>query len=105
MIDDDGLPRISDFGLSRFFDSQGGSVDRTTFKGEGSVRWQAPELLNPDRFVGIASGPTRSSDVYAFSCVCLEVSAHLIITKETLLMFFYRYFQRKRLMRILESQK
>lgn len=86
---------ISDFGLSIIFDSQGGSVDRTSYKGEGSVRWQAPELLDPEQFVGITRGPTGKSDVYAFSCVCLEVSAHRIIAMEMFLIVLSRYLQRR----------
>lgn len=82
LIDDDGQPKISDFGLARVFDSQGGPTDRTSYKGEGSARWLAPELLNSERFTGIKPGPTKESDVYAFSCVCLEVSAHLLIVMD-----------------------
>ena len=37
------------------------------------MRWQAPELLNSSRFPIVKSGLTTASDVYAFSCVCIEV--------------------------------
>lgn len=74
LIDDDGQPRISDFGLATFIDSQASTLDQSSFKGKGSMRWQAPELLDSSRFSGITLGLTTKSDVYAFACVCLEVS-------------------------------
>lgn len=65
------------------------------FKGEGNVRWQAPKLLAMAHFEDNESVKTRQdldvtqydglgveaikmitnmSDVYAYACVCLEVS-------------------------------
>lgn len=76
LINEDGEPRISDFGLARLFDSNGSSLGQTSFKGQGSVWWQAPELLYPTKFNGIEPGLTTKSDVYAFACVSFEVSDH-----------------------------
>ncbi|TDL20571.1 kinase-like protein [Rickenella mellea] len=73
LIDFDKKPRIADFGLSRIIDSQASSVVATSFNGKGTMRWQAPELLNASRFGGENTGVTTKSDVYAFACVCWEI--------------------------------
>ena len=73
LIDDSDEPRISDFGLVRVIDPQ--ALSKTTsFKGLGAHRWLAPELVNVERFGVELHKLTDKSDVYAFSCVCLEVS-------------------------------
>ena len=73
LIDDDKQPRISDFGLATVIDTQTSTLDKSSFKGKGSIRWQAPELLSSTRFNDITPGLTTRSDVYAFACVCYEV--------------------------------
>jgi serine/threonine protein kinase len=40
----------------------------------GTMRWQAPELLNPDPNEGNGAS-SMASDVYAFACVCYEVKS------------------------------
>lgn len=72
LVDENNEPRITDFGLARAIDSQGSTVS-TSFKGKGTLRWQAPELLHASRFGEESSKLTSKSDVYAFSCLCLEV--------------------------------
>ncbi|TDL20565.1 kinase-like protein [Rickenella mellea] len=73
LIDWDGKPLIADFGLARIIDSQASSIVATSFNGKGTMRWQAPELLNASRFGGENHGVTTKSDVYAFACVCWEI--------------------------------
>lgn len=73
LVDDQGQAKIADFGLARIVDSQASTVGRTSLKGRGSIRWQAPELLDPKRFQGELCRTTKESDVYAFASVCLEV--------------------------------
>ncbi|KAF8506329.1 kinase-like domain-containing protein [Gautieria morchelliformis] len=63
MIDEHGHPRLIDFGLAHFVDTH---VDVDLPEGF-SVRWCAPELLQP----GAVSTP--SSDVYAFASTVLEL--------------------------------
>lgn len=55
-------------------DSQGVS-GVSSMSGKGSVRWQAPELLNVGQSVEDVSStaPNTRSDTYAFAMVCLEV--------------------------------
>ena len=57
---------IADFGLSRISDTRGLSVTMTS-RPRGTGRWLAPELLT-------GSFASKESDVYAFGCVCFEVS-------------------------------
>ena len=46
--------------------------------GEEPERWQSPELMASESEDGETLGtPTTMSDVYAFSCVCLEVCPQL----------------------------
>ncbi|KAJ7083618.1 kinase-like domain-containing protein, partial [Mycena belliarum] len=65
LVDDDGHPRLADFGLSTYADATVKSSTRT-----GSTRWMAPELLSPGT-EGFRR--TFASDVYAFACVCYEL--------------------------------
>ena len=76
MIDNDGCPRIADFGLAKIgpelYDEGPDAYD-----GQGSLRWQAPELLLPGMFGGDGRHST-ASDVYAFGMTCLEVRMDLV---------------------------
>ncbi|KAJ7620585.1 kinase-like domain-containing protein [Mycena polygramma] len=60
---------LGDFGLTTLTDA---TATHTSHRA-GSIRWMAPELLYPERF-GQKFVRTPASDVYAFGCVCLEVS-------------------------------
>ena len=51
----------------------------------GTVRWQAPELLNPYPNEGDGSSSV-ASDVYAFACVCYEVTPKVPLISVTNLM-------------------
>ncbi len=74
LVDASGNPRITDFGLVRIIDSQATNLSASSFAGKGSLRWQAPELLDTSRFPeGHVAGITTKTDIYAFGCVCLEV--------------------------------
>ena len=66
LIDKTLHPRLADFGLTRLVDKTGQS---STNMG-GTLRWMAPELLVPSEDVQ----RTYASDIYAFACVCVEVS-------------------------------
>jgi serine/threonine protein kinase len=78
-VDDDGNPRLADYGRSKFIDHRGFT---TTFA--GSARYMAPELTAAEPDFDIHDGDyeisefppilTKETDVYAFSMVTLEVS-------------------------------
>jgi serine/threonine protein kinase len=61
-----------DFGLTVFADKTG-SFDGT-FE-VGAQPWMAPELLDPQKMGLESFQRTFASDIYAFACVCVEVSA------------------------------
>lgn len=71
-IDDACHALLADFGLS--------VVDNVTKRGmltatnkNGSMRWMAPELCDPERFGLEHFERTQETDVYAFACTVLEV--------------------------------
>ena len=72
-MDDEGNPCIADFGLSRVEALQASLTGSSAAR--GSLRWQAPELLFPDRYGGNGKH-TAETDMYAFGMTCLEVGAN-----------------------------
>lgn len=70
LIDDNWHPRLADFGLAGFMDE----TQSTQSDSKGSVRWMAPELLDPGHF-GLRFRKTKASDMYALGCTFLEVSS------------------------------
>ncbi|KAJ7767392.1 kinase-like domain-containing protein, partial [Mycena maculata] len=69
LINEDWNACLADFGLSVFSNA---TASMHTSNRAGSLRWMAPELIDPDRF-GTKFGRTPASDVYAFGCVCVEL--------------------------------
>jgi serine/threonine protein kinase len=64
LIDDDGVPRLSDFGQSKFVDHKGFTTPLAV-----SARYTAPELMETHY-----GSLTYETDVFAFSMLALEVS-------------------------------
>jgi serine/threonine protein kinase len=65
LMDKDGIPRITDFGISRLMeDSTLWNTSKTS--ADGSTRWMAPELLS-----GNVPQATIESDIYAFAMTIL----------------------------------
>ncbi|TDL21795.1 kinase-like protein [Rickenella mellea] len=62
---------LGDFGLARFRDSQESTLATTTGNMTGTLRWQAPELLNTVE--GESTRRSEQCDIYSFGCVCLEL--------------------------------
>ncbi|KAJ7871906.1 kinase-like domain-containing protein [Mycena olivaceomarginata] len=69
LVDDDGRACLTDFGLTVLSDA----TTSQTNNGSGSVRWMAPETLDPTRFGLTDFVRTPASDIYAFACICLEL--------------------------------
>jgi hypothetical protein len=55
-------------------DPRSAFVTVTAASGVGTLRWMAPELLDPDKFDLPNSNPTKATDVYAMAMVILQVS-------------------------------
>jgi len=64
-MDDEGNPRLADFGRSKLVDRRGFT---TAFA--GSARYLAPELTAEE----LGEGMTTKTDVFAFAMLALEVS-------------------------------
>ncbi|KIJ11878.1 hypothetical protein PAXINDRAFT_15208 [Paxillus involutus ATCC 200175] len=77
LIGDNGRACISDFGLSMLLTQLGGSTYATSRQGEGTLRWVAPELHDPevpaDEENPLSVLPTPQSDVYSFGMIMLQV--------------------------------
>ena len=67
LIDEEGAPRLCDFGQSKLI----GIAGFTATKFAGAARYLAPELLPTASEEQVKL--TRETDVYAFSMVALEV--------------------------------
>lgn len=48
------------------------------------MRWTAPELFEPEEFGLDSRRPTFESDLYAYSCICIEVSLPTLYVDYTL---------------------
>lgn len=72
-------PCIADFGLAMSIYSQASSCGTSSRRGKGAIRWQAPETIDAGLSADVSCGPTTRSDVYAYACVCLEVSTPLLL--------------------------
>ncbi|KAJ7251259.1 kinase-like domain-containing protein [Mycena rebaudengoi] len=70
LINNEWSACLADFGLTSLSDAT--TTTHTSIRA-GSVRWMAPELLDPDRFGHQQFSRTPASDIYAFGCVCLEL--------------------------------
>ena len=59
LVDEDFYPRITDFGLSKFFDPYHSMSQ--SIKDSGTAIYMAPEVIESDHF-------NTKADVYAFFC-------------------------------------
>ncbi|KIJ65968.1 hypothetical protein HYDPIDRAFT_110083 [Hydnomerulius pinastri MD-312] len=72
LINDEGQAVLADFGLSRVLEVTG----FTTKSVPGTIRYMAPELLNPNPTPETASGTirtTKEADVWAFAVAATEI--------------------------------
>ncbi|KAJ7742169.1 kinase-like domain-containing protein, partial [Mycena maculata] len=72
LVSDDLNVCLADFGLTTIIAAS--IYDISSSNHSGSMRWMAPELLQPSMFGCDRFVRTPTSDVYAFACVCLEAS-------------------------------
>ncbi|ESK91150.1 kinase-like protein [Moniliophthora roreri MCA 2997] len=79
LVSDDETCRIGDFGLSVVEKSSPFTDFTDTFEVRGSLRWLAPELINPGISDADANGDLGNAcgritrDIYALGCTILEV--------------------------------
>lgn len=72
LIDGNGNPRLSDFGLCSITKNMN-SVNASTPNQGCTIRYCAPELLDTDGMVKVQKRkPTTKSDVYSLSMVMVE---------------------------------
>ncbi|KAI0929526.1 hypothetical protein AcW1_010014 [Taiwanofungus camphoratus] len=65
---------LADFGLADvMYNHNTLNTVSTSSRNAGSVRWMAPELLDPEHFQLATSRPTQPSDIYSFAMVMFEI--------------------------------
>ena len=74
LVNRSGRCCLADFGLANLADEdilRWTSIQTTGHQSSGTLRWQAPELINPpsDKW----PEATPATDIYSFACVCYEV--------------------------------
>ncbi|KAG6848078.1 hypothetical protein H0H93_003608 [Arthromyces matolae] len=76
LIDSTGRARLAGFSISSVYDldiPEWASYPPAVSKAkEGTIRWQAPELIMPVSDSDEDAHNTKASDVYAYGCVCIE---------------------------------
>jgi len=73
LVDDDGHPRICDYGLAFIIEPS----EFTSIKTAGACRWTSPEIMNPPEDAASTNDSaalfTKESDIYAFGVTVLEI--------------------------------
>ncbi|KZT29110.1 kinase-like protein [Neolentinus lepideus HHB14362 ss-1] len=71
VVNDDGEPCLTDFGISTFSSS---FTISNEYASSGTLRWMAPEILEDPNTTNqqIRERITPACDMYAFACVCYE---------------------------------
>lgn len=69
LISNSGRPLVADFGLSSIAEDSYIQASSTAVP-SGTVRWQAPELFDPN---AEDTRPTQLSDIYSLGCVFYEI--------------------------------
>ena len=73
LITDSRRACLADFGLATAKDSKSFAITTAvSIRTTGTLRWQAPELLDPESDDALCVN-SMASDVYAYACVCYEV--------------------------------
>ena len=68
---------LADFGLAAIIEDASSVDGVSSHKAGGTIRWMAPEILDPDRFGYTKRSrrklPSKSTDIYALGMTILEV--------------------------------
>ncbi|THH29185.1 hypothetical protein EUX98_g5002 [Antrodiella citrinella] len=70
LIDSKGSALLTDFGMARIIQLV---AETYATMPTSTIRWQSPELLDPDAFQLEYSSPTIASDMYSFALTCIEL--------------------------------
>ena len=71
LIDRDGNACLTDFGTALLVEAT--AYNYASTHGGGAVRWQAPEIIDPEVFGLESTRPTMQSDIFSFACTAVEV--------------------------------
>ncbi|THH32511.1 hypothetical protein EUX98_g1655 [Antrodiella citrinella] len=71
LLDERGNACLTDFGMSLI--AEGTGYNYGSIHGGGAIRWQAPELIDPEAFGLEGTRPTSQSDVFSIACTAIEV--------------------------------
>lgn len=71
LIDGDESVRLTDFGMALIAEAK--PYQYGSPHGGGAIRWQAPELIDPEEFHLDSSRPAFATDIYSFACTCIEL--------------------------------
>ncbi|THH32082.1 hypothetical protein EUX98_g2114 [Antrodiella citrinella] len=74
LVNESGDACLTDFGMSLI--SEAAAYNFASKHGGGALRWQAPELIDPEEFGLESSRPTPQSDVFSFACTAIEENPH-----------------------------
>ena len=70
---------LADFGLAAIIEDASSVDGPTSHKTGGTIRWMAPEILDPERYGYIKRTrrklPSKSTDIYALGMTILEARA------------------------------
>lgn len=76
LVDEDGTPKLADFGFARYIDLE--VVLSTPSAHGGTIPFQAPERLLPDHFnLTTMQSWTPKADVFSFGLTCWQVRRHV----------------------------
>ncbi|KAH8829901.1 kinase-like domain-containing protein [Flagelloscypha sp. PMI_526] len=75
LVDDDNHCRLADFGITSLICTNSVTTDFATItrSTQGSLRWMAPEVVDPSSYLDPTRVRAAARDVYAFACTSLEV--------------------------------
>jgi mitogen-activated protein kinase kinase kinase len=65
LVDNKGIVKISDFGVSKKLDNEPNIINRASF--QGSVFWMSPEVVKNHHY-------TRKADIWSIGCLLIEMA-------------------------------
>ncbi|THH32513.1 hypothetical protein EUX98_g1658 [Antrodiella citrinella] len=95
LLNECGNACLTDFGMSLI--AGGTGYNYGSVHGGGAMRWQAPELIDPEMFGLEGTRPTTQSDVFSIACTAIELySGHAPLPNLNDLQVVRRYLSGKR---------